>query len=252
MTIASRRNVLLVDLDGTLTDPAEGIVRCFRLALAAMGRPAAPEADLRWIIGPPLRQSFASLLGGAERADDAVAAYRARYSSAGLFEASVHNGVPEALGRLKASGVRLILCTSKPAVYARRILERFGLDGFFDAVHGSGLDGRLEDKGDLIAHILAVQGLDAGGCVMVGDRGHDVAGAGRRAPRDPDHRRALGVRRGGGAQGGGRGRALRHAGRGPSRFRPPYRKGLTTKKGSLQPGGSCVFRAINSGDKTLG
>jgi phosphoglycolate phosphatase len=181
LTIAPRRNVLLVDLDGTLTDSAAGIVGCFRLALAAMGRPAPPEADLRWIIGPPLRQSFAGLLGGEERVEGALAVYRARYGSTGLFDAFVYDGVPEALAELKASGVRLFLCTSKPAVSARRILDRFGLAGYFEAAYGAEPDGRLEDKGDLIAHILAVEGLDAGDCIMLGDRKHDVAGAGRHA-----------------------------------------------------------------------
>jgi phosphoglycolate phosphatase len=181
LTVASRRTTLLVDLDGTLTDPAEGIVGSFRLALAAMGRSAPPDADLRWIIGPPLRQSFVSMLGGADGAEEALAVYRARYGSTGLFEASVYDGAPEALARLRDSGARLFLCTSKPAVYARRILERFGLAGFFDAAYGSEIDGRLEDKGDLIAHILAVETLDPGDCVMWGDRRHDVAGAGRHA-----------------------------------------------------------------------
>ena len=181
MTTASRRNVLLVDLDGTLTDPAKGIVGCFRFALAAMGRLAPPDADLSWIIGPPLRQSFAKLLGGADGTEEALAAYRSCYGSSGLFEASVYDGAREALARLKESSARLFLCTSKPAVFASRILERFGLAGSFEAAYGAELDGRREDKGDLIAHILAVEHLDPGDCVMWGDRKHDVAGAGRHA-----------------------------------------------------------------------
>jgi phosphoglycolate phosphatase len=181
LAIASRRNVLFVDLDGTLTDPARGIVGSFRFALAAMERPAPPDADLEWIIGPPLRQSFAKMLGGASEAEEALAVYRTRYGATGLFEAVVYDGVPEALARLKQAGARLFLCTSKPAVYARRILERFDLAGSFEAAYGSEIDGRLEDKGDLIAHILAVEGLDPGDCVMWGDRKHDVEGAGRHA-----------------------------------------------------------------------
>src|SRR5208337_4820841 len=116
------RRVLFVDLDGTLTDPAEGIVGCFRLALAALERPAPPGADLAWIIGPPLRRSFADMLGGTGDAEQALAIYRARYGAEGLFEAAVYEGVHEALAEMKAAGTRLILCTSKPAVYAARIL----------------------------------------------------------------------------------------------------------------------------------
>jgi len=181
LTIASPRNVLFVDLDGTLTDPAGGIVGCFRFALAAMGRPAPPDADLRWIIGPSLRQSFAEMLDGADGAEEALAVYRSCYGSTGLFEAFVYDGAREALARLKESGARLFLCTSKPAVHARRILDRFGLAGSFDGIYGAELDGRFEDKGDLIAHILAAEGLDPGDCVMWGDRRQDVAGAGRHA-----------------------------------------------------------------------
>ena len=181
LTIASRRSVLLVDLDGTLTDAAPGIIGCFRFALAAMGRPAPQDADLSWIIGPPLRQSFAEMLGGAHGAEEALAVYRSCYGSTGLFEAFVYAGAPEALALLKDSGARLFLCTSKPAIYARRILDRFGLAGSFDAAYGSEIDGRFEDKGDLIAHILAVERLDPGDCVMWGDRKHDVAGARRHA-----------------------------------------------------------------------
>jgi phosphoglycolate phosphatase len=179
MNTPNPRRVLLVDLDGTLTDPAEGIVGSFRFALAAMGRPAQPQADLGWIIGPPLRQTFADMLGGAADVEAALAVYRARYGTEGLFEAAVYDGVPEALEEIKASGARLFLCTSKPAVYAARILERFDLDRHFEAAYGADLDGRREDKGDLIAHILAERQLDPGDCVMWGDRKHDVIGARR-------------------------------------------------------------------------
>jgi phosphoglycolate phosphatase len=108
------RDVLLVDLDGTLTDPAAGIVGCFRFALAEMGRAAPPGADLTWIIGPPLRRSFAEMLEGTGDPEQALAIYRRCYSSRGLFEAVAYDGVRETLIDLKAMGVRLFLCTSKP------------------------------------------------------------------------------------------------------------------------------------------
>ena len=181
MTAPIPRRVLLVDLDGTLTDPSEGIVGCFRSALAALGRAAPPDADLAWIIGPPLRRSFAEMLGGTADPEEALALYRARYGTQGLFQASVYEGVREALEQLKASGARLILCTSKPAVYAIRILARFDLRRHFEEAYGAELDGRREDKEDLIAHVLAEQALDPRDCVMWGDRKHDVAGANRHA-----------------------------------------------------------------------
>jgi oligopeptidase B len=177
----THRSVLLVDLDGTLTDPAEGIVGCFRFALEALGRTAPPAAGLTWIIGPPLRRSFADLLDGAADPEKALAIYRSCYSKEGLFEAVVYGGVPEALAALKGAGVRLILCTAKPHVYATRILQHFDLECYFEAAYGAELDGRFEDKGDLIAHILGERGLDAGDCVMWGDRQHDVIAARRHA-----------------------------------------------------------------------
>jgi phosphoglycolate phosphatase len=179
MSAETTKGVLLVDLDGTLTDPAEGIVGSFRHALVAMGRPAPRAQELTWIIGPPLRRSFAELLGGPRKVEAALAIYRERYGSTGLFEASVYDGVPAALEALRHAGARLVLCTSKPRVYALRILERFGLERYFEAAYGAELDGRFDDKGDLIAHILAEERIASEACVMWGDRKHDVIGAGR-------------------------------------------------------------------------
>ena len=141
------RTVLLVDLDGTLTDPAEGIVGSFRHALEGMGRVAPPAETLTWIIGPPLRRSFADLLGGPEKVEAALEIYRARYGTVGLFEAVVYQGAPEALGALKGGGARLILCTSKPRVYATRILAHFGLDAYFAAAYGAELERAVRRQG---------------------------------------------------------------------------------------------------------
>ncbi|MGH6798151.1 MAG: HAD hydrolase-like protein, partial [Roseiarcus sp.] len=179
MTKPDRRSALLVDLDGTLTDPVEGIVGCFRLALEALGRSPPPAAELSWIIGPPLRQSFARMLGHMGDPEGALDIYRRRYSTEGLFEAVVYNGVNEALTDLRAAGSRLLLCTAKPAVFAERILRHFDLRRHFAGVYGDQLDGRYEDKGDLIALILDSQELEAVDCCMWGDRKHDVLAASR-------------------------------------------------------------------------
>ncbi len=175
----TRRNTLLVDLDGTLTDPAEGIVGCFRLALEALGRSAPPAAELNWIIGPPLRGCFAEALNGEGDPEEALQLYRGRYSTEGLFEAVVYDGIQETLAELCATGMRLFLCTAKPLVYAERILGHFGLEHHFEAAYGDELGGRFQDKADLIAHILEREGLDADDCCMWGDRKHDVVAASR-------------------------------------------------------------------------
>jgi phosphoglycolate phosphatase len=181
MTIPDRRSALLIDLDGTLTDPAEGIVGCFRMALEALGQNPPPAAELTWIIGPPLRGCFAEFLGAQGDPEEALKVYRSRYATVGLFEAVVYDGVDEALADLRASGARLFLCTAKPVVYAERILRHFNLDRHFEAAYGDELGGRFQDKADLVAHILETEGLEAADCCMWGDRKHDVLAANRHA-----------------------------------------------------------------------
>lgn len=174
---------LLIDLDGTMVDPAEGLLGGYRIALAALGRPAAEDEDLRWVIGPPLRISFAQVLGGSDRVEEALAHYRAFYAETGLFQALPYPDIHAALTALKAAGSRLLVCTSKPRDYAARVLAHFGLMPFFDAVYGAELGGRFDDKGDLIAHILEQEGLDPGRGCMIGDRKFDVGAAQRHAMR---------------------------------------------------------------------
>jgi phosphoglycolate phosphatase len=170
---------VLFDLDGTLTDPREGIVACLRHALRSLGHPCPPMADLVECIGPPLRDSFSRLLGTEDSGviDEAIALYRARFSATGIFENAVYPGVPEALTELRALGMTLYVATSKPYPFARRIVEHFGLTPFFRRVHGSELSGIRADKGELIAHVLELETLSSGSTVMVGDRAHDVLGA---------------------------------------------------------------------------
>lgn len=168
---------LLLDLDGTLTDPRPGIVGCIRYALERAGLSAPPEGELlRWI-GPPLLQSLQALTGDAGQALRCQGYYRERFAAVGYRENAVYPGIPEALEDLRAAGWRLVLATSKPLVYARRILEHFDLAPLLHAAYGAELDGRLSDKRDLLAWILSAESLDASNCLMVGDRSHDVLGA---------------------------------------------------------------------------
>jgi len=170
---------VFLDLDGTLTDPAQGIIGSVRYALAALGAEVPDFEVLRWVIGPPLRPSFEKLLGGKERVEEAIGLYRARYQGGAMFEAVTYAGIPEMLSSLVAGGYALVLATSKPHVMARPILAHFELDRHFAVVHGAELDGRHDDKGDLIGHILATQHIDPSDAIMVGDRKYDVAGAAR-------------------------------------------------------------------------
>lgn len=175
----STRTTLLFDLDGTLTDPKEGITKCIAHALTRMGRTPPPLDELAFAIGPPLRPTFGRLLETDDRelVEAALAAYRERFATLGLFENALYANIRESLQAAHGAGHRLFLATSKPHVYATRILDHFGIASVFSGIYGSELDGRRDDKGELIAHLLANEGLDATNCRMFGDRLHDVIGA---------------------------------------------------------------------------
>ena len=176
---------VLFDLDGTLTEPALGITNCYRFALESLGRPAPPQGDLLKLIGPPMRQGFAGILGTDDAAliERAVALYRERFARAGLYENAVYAGVGEMLAALRAAGLRLFVATSKLTEFSVRILEHFGLAHFFVAVHGATPDGNLDDKALLVARLLREEGLAPAASGMVGDREHDVRAARRNALR---------------------------------------------------------------------
>lgn len=169
---------VLFDLDGTLTDPGLGITNSILYALDKMGFPKPPREDLYPFIGPPLTESFQKYCGmTAEQAEEALRVYREYFSVTGLFENSVYDGIPEMLDSLRKAGLRLCLATSKPEVYARRIVERFDLARCLDFVGGATLTGERNAKADVIAYVLAETGTPAGQTVMVGDRRHDAEGA---------------------------------------------------------------------------
>ena len=155
---------IMLDLDGTIVDPKQGIVGGVRHALARLGHHVPPVEELTWVIGPSLRSSFARLLGpnDPQLIETAVALYRAYYSAGGMYEAKVYAGMPEAIGMLRALFGSVYLCTAKPLVFAVPILRHFGLHDVFDGHYGADLAGTLDDKGDLIAQILAARGVEFG------------------------------------------------------------------------------------------
>ena len=172
------RNILF-DLDGTLTDPKPGIAGCIQFALTELGIEAPAVDELLWCIGPPLKESFEKLLG--ERAGEtgrALELYRLRFGKFGMYENDLYDGVPALLESLAGAGKTLFVATSKPHIYANPILEHFGLAPYFKAVYGSELDGTRADKRDLLGVLLAEQELNVAETVMIGDRRHDVEGAG--------------------------------------------------------------------------
>lgn len=170
-------DTLLFDLDGTLTDSTEGIVRCLEYALERMGFDI-PE-DKNKFLGPPLYRSFAEFCGmNEEQVNEAVRIFRERYSTVGLFENRVYEGVPEMLKRLRDGDKRIMVATSKPEVYAVRIFDRFGLSQFFEIVGGANINGTRNDKDEVIEYVLEKAGIsDRSSVLMIGDRRQDVIGA---------------------------------------------------------------------------
>lgn len=164
-----------IDLDGTLTDPFEGIAKCICHALQRLGEPPPPDNDLRRYIGPPLLDTFGDLVG-EKRAPLALEYYRERFSDVGWRENIPYAGIHDALETITLGGHRCFVATTKPHVFARRIVEHFGMTGYFVDVYGSELDGTRTDKTELLAWARAGSG-SAAECVMIGDRYHDMVGA---------------------------------------------------------------------------
>jgi phosphoglycolate phosphatase len=170
-------SAIFFDLDGTLTDPKIGITRSIQYALERLDKPVPTTDELTWCIGPPLLDSFAELTGDATLAPRALAFYRERFSDVGLFENDVYPGIDVLLQSLAANDHRLFVATSKPRVYAERILRHFDLAGHFLQVFGAEMDGARSDKTELLAFALAETGQAGVASTMIGDRKHDAVGA---------------------------------------------------------------------------
>ncbi|MBP5640810.1 MAG: HAD hydrolase-like protein [Victivallales bacterium] len=172
-------STILFDLDGTLTDSQQGITSTIVRVLAELGVVGFAESDLLWCVGPPLRDSFVTLLGEeGGLPDKAMRLYEKFYESGGMFRSSVYPGVKDALAELKAAGCVLVVVTGKPVFQATPILEHFGLLDFFSHVIGPTVDDRDEDKGRLLAKALACLDVPAEQCLYIGDRAGDAIGAG--------------------------------------------------------------------------
>jgi phosphoglycolate phosphatase len=182
--MSDRPGVVIFDLDGTLTDSRDGILRSTRYALQrlneATGRsaPVPEESALEYMLGPPLRETFAGLVGATE-VEALLGFYRERYRTTGLFENQPYEGVSEALAILSRSGFGLFVATSKNEVDAKRVLAHFDIAKFFDGIYGAQNDGGRAVKSDLLRFVLQNEGLraDAERIVMIGDRKFDVLGA---------------------------------------------------------------------------
>ncbi len=170
---------LLFDLDGTLTDPALGITNSILYALGKFGIAVADRSTLHPFIGPPLYESFRTYFNFTdEDAHRAVAFYREYFAEQGLFENTPYDGIRELLETLKAQEKTLLVCSSKPEVFVRRILERFQLAEYFTFAAGATLDGTRLHKEQVIRYALEHVAISAPAqCLMIGDRSFDIEGA---------------------------------------------------------------------------
>lgn len=170
------KRTILFDLDGTLTDSAEGVINCAQLALKYFGLPIPDREDMRFIVGPPLRDSFLRLGVSEENVEKAVEIYRSRYVPTGMFENTPYPGISAMLAALKDAGHELYVATSKPEGMATEILDKFKLSGYFDKIYGASMDGSRDTKDTVIAYLLQELGPREN-ITMVGDTSYDVLGA---------------------------------------------------------------------------
>ncbi|WP_416829004.1 HAD family hydrolase [Ectobacillus polymachus] len=171
-------NVILFDLDGTISNPKVGIVTSIQYALNKMGITESDTKKLELFIGPPLKDSFAAYYGFKdEKNNQAIQYYREYFAKQGLFENELYSGFLDLLEDLKQQGKKVFVATSKPTVFATRILEYFRIDHYFDGVVGSELDGTRTSKAEIIEYIINKYDLNQDSMVMIGDRKYDIVGA---------------------------------------------------------------------------
>ena len=173
-----RPEYIFMDLDGTISDPKEGITKAVAHALSYYGIRVKNLDTLEKFIGPPLLDSFQDFYGfSEEQSREAVGKYREYFSRQGLFENVLYDGMKELLAEVASLGKKIVIATSKPEVYTVQILKYFEIEQYFYFVAGSTLDGSRSKKGDVIRYALDSLKITADQAVMVGDRKHDVIGA---------------------------------------------------------------------------
>lgn len=170
------KRTILFDLDGTLTDSAEGVINCFLPALKHFNLPIPERSEMTFVVGPPLRDSFLRLGVKEEDVETAVEIYRQRYVPTGMFENAPFPGIAAMLAALKEAGHELYVATSKPEVMATEILDKFLLSGYFDKIYGASMDGSRDTKDKVIAYLLEELG-PRDNYIMIGDTHFDVEGA---------------------------------------------------------------------------
>ena len=180
---------VLLDLDGTLSDSRPGIAACFLHMLAELGHDPAAAGDVTWAVGPPIAVSIRTLLENYRdnRVELGVTTYRACYSTSGLYGCSVYPGIPQMLAALSDAGRALCVATSKRRDFAERVVDYLKLGRYLPKIYGALPGGGLDDKTDLLAEILRVEGYDPTTTIMVGDRLHDIVAA------KANHLRSVGV-----------------------------------------------------------
>lgn len=176
-------DTIILDLDGTLIDPADGVIAAYQHTLRQLGLAAPEREQLLWVIGPPTRQNLVTLLGPRHDIDHVLTRFRAYYDPDGFHRTRVYAGIGDALRQLRALPVRLFVCTARPRRSAEQILTHLGLVRSIDRVYGAEDDGRFEDKAELLAHLLSREGVAAQAALMVGDRASDAAAAAANAIR---------------------------------------------------------------------
>jgi phosphoglycolate phosphatase len=171
--------VVLLDLDGTLSDSKPGIAASFRYTVGQLGHDPDAAGDLTWAVGPPIAVSMRRLLEqyGDDRVDQAVTIYRARYSEVGIYGCTAYPGVVGMLDALRNAGLTMHIATSKRRDFADRVIDHLALRSYVHGVYGALPGGGLDDKQDLLAHILSVEGIAPSDAVMIGDRLHDMHAA---------------------------------------------------------------------------